>query len=195
MTNVKIKISNWLDKIFVWPVVVYRLWKFGYTYRRIYLGERKWALVDVRDYYWLKSYRWILFGNESGLYAARTRLVGPKKTVIVRMHREIMGEPKGYLVDHKNRNSLDNRRDNLRRATHSQNACNRSKRKTKTTSRYIGVYFQKSAGKWATFIRNKGKKTWLGYYVNEVEAAKAYDAAARKYHGEFASLNFPEEKD
>ncbi len=182
----------WLETLFTLPLMLYRRIKYGYAFRRIYLGEGKWTLLDSQDYYRLRRYKWVVYGNGHNFYAVRSKITGPKKTAILSMHREIIEPPAGLLVDHRNRNGLDNRRDNLRPATHSQNACNRPKKK-KTSSRYIGVSFRKRAGKWAAVIRNKGKKTWLGYFSSEIEAAKAYDAAARKYHGEFASLNFPEE--
>ena len=51
-----IGIPVWLDKICVWPVLLYRLWKYGYTYRRIYLGEGLFTLVDSADYYWLNNF-------------------------------------------------------------------------------------------------------------------------------------------
>jgi hypothetical protein len=103
-----------------------------------------------------------------------------------------MNEPAGLLVDHRNGIGLDNRRANLRLATNSQNGCNKPKKKN-TSSQFIGVSFHKKAGKWACFIRNKGRRTWLGSFESEIDAARAYDEAAKKYHGEFARLNFPGE--
>jgi dipeptidase D len=103
-----------------------------------------------------------------------------------------MNAPRGLLVDHKNNDTLDNRRANLRLATRRENSCNKRKQNN-TFSRFIGVSFSKRRGKWCASISNSGKKIWLGYFVSEVEAARAYDDAAKRYHGEFARLNFCEE--
>ena len=110
----------------------------------------------------------------------------------VRMHREIMNAPDGLLVDHQNGKTLDNRRSNLRLATHSQNMCNKPKTSTKSTSRFRGVYLDKRKGRWVAKIQINRKCIWLGHFNNEIEAARAYDAAAKMYHKEFARLNFPE---
>jgi len=112
----------------------------------------------------------------------------------VYMHRQILNARKGQIVDHKDRNSLDNRVDNLRFATYSQNARNKPKIKLNSSSRYVGVYFEKRYGRWTAQISVEGKHLWLGRFDSEIEAAKAYDTAAKKYHGEFACLNFPERK-
>jgi hypothetical protein len=102
-----------------------------------------------------------------------------------------MNPPPGLLVDHRNCNSLDNRRANLRLATHQENMRNRRKRKN-TSSRFIGVTFDKQRGKWLARIIYQGKRIFLGRFDTEIEAARAYDAAVKKYHIEFARLNFPE---
>ena len=100
-----------------------------------------------------------------------------------------MNAPKGKLVDHRNSDPKDNRRENLRLATFAENVRNRSKWQRKTTSRYLGVYREKGGRrkKWAAQIRHKK----LGRFDNEIEAAKAYDREARKLYGDFAHLNFP----
>lgn len=94
-------------------------------------------------------------------------------------------------VDHVNNCRSDNRWPNLREATVSENACNRKSR-AKSTSDYLGVCWDKSRGKWMAGIRIGGRKKLLGRFPSEVEAAKAYDAAAAKFHGEYANLNFSE---
>ncbi|MFH1371466.1 MAG: HNH endonuclease [Planctomycetota bacterium] len=189
MTMLHIRIPNWLDRIFAWPVMKYRLLKFGCTYRKIYLDEGKWTILDPQDYYRYAGFKWCIGGDKDNLYAVRGQLNGPVDMKMVRLHRLIMDAPKGLLVDHHNGDSLDNRRANLRLATNSQNQCNRRKRKN-TTSRFRGVYFHKVHRKWAAQIVVEGKRIFLGYFDSEIEAAKARDRAAIKYHGEFARLNF-----
>jgi hypothetical protein len=187
-----ITIPEWLDKICAWPAVEYRKLKYGYSFRRIYLGEGEWTIVDQADYYLYGNLRWSARGKGWGLYAVRDTKTEPGLTKMVYLHREIMNEPEGLLVDHRNNNGLDNRRSNLRLATHYENTCNRRKTKAKTTSRFIGVYFEKRTGRWVAQIRHRGKKIVLGRFKSEEEAARAYDEAAKKYHGEFARLNFPD---
>jgi len=177
--------------------MVYRWCKFGYTYRRIYLGEGIWTILEQADYYQLRKYKWIVYGNGNGgqnVYAVRLKLIAPYKTTMVSMHREIMNEPKGMLVDHRNCNSLDNRKSNLRFATRAENMRNRRKKRN-ATSQFVGVHYYKPQGTWSCAILHNGKRIWLGRFVNEIDAAKTYDEAAKKYHGEFARLNFPEKEE
>jgi hypothetical protein len=108
------------------------------------------------------------------------------------MHREIITPPYPLVVDHINHNGLDNRKANLRPATKSQNNINKPNIKRKGAhSKYRGVTLEKRINKWQAQIRAKGTHRVIGYFEDEIEAAKAYDAKARKYHGEFAVLNFP----
>jgi len=108
------------------------------------------------------------------------------------MHRLIMGLDFGdkRVVDHINHNGLDNRRTNLRVTTRSQNGANRNVGKKSTTG-FKGIYWDKNRKKWKASLTKDGKTHFIGRYKNPREAAKAYDSFARKMHGEYALLNFP----
>ncbi|MHC4343575.1 MAG: AP2 domain-containing protein [Planctomycetota bacterium] len=109
------------------------------------------------------------------------------------MHRAIIEAPYPLVVDHINHNGIDNRKANLRAVTQAQNILNRvHKKRPNSHSRYRGVSRHIRRNKWAVQICYNGRHKTVGYFQNEIEAAKAYDEAARKYHKEFAVLNFDE---
>jgi hypothetical protein len=107
------------------------------------------------------------------------------------MHREIMRPPDGFVVDHIDGNSTNNRRRNLRTCTRRQNLYNSRPRRGK--SKYKGVRYEKRTKRWVAEITHRGRKYHLGSFKNEVEAAKAYDRKARQLFGPYARLNFPED--
>lgn len=140
------------------------------------------ALVDDDDYERLSQWEWSLNNG----YAVRSCL-GKE----LRMHNEITHTPEGYQADHKNHNRLDNRKDNLRTATHSQNQWNKPKyHKINPSSQYKGVKFDKRRCTWCSEIQAHGQRIYVGTFVTEVDAALAYDRAAKVYHGDFAATNF-----
>lgn len=185
--TVTIPIPKIIMSIVLWFVLRHRKKHYGYTFRRIKLTKDKYAIVDVEDYSKLAQDDWHLYGNESKNYYA-ARFDGGK---IVKMHRQILNAPPGSIVDHRYGNGLDNRKENLRIATISQNLYNRRKTSKKTTSKYKGVHLKRESSKYAAAISCNGKRIFLGYFENEIDAARAYDNAAKIYHGEFAVLNFP----
>ena len=111
------------------------------------------------------------------------------------VHRVIFLMSNNYLpkyIDHVDGNSLNNRDENLREATSSQN--NRNKKKFQgCSSKYIGVSWHKQCNKWWAYCRLNGIKTHLGLFLDEVEAATKVDEANREHHPEFSTFNFPQE--
>lgn len=154
----------------------------------ISLNRGYYTFVDDEDYPLLSQMSWY----EHRGYAVRTEKVNGKKKMVY-MHRLIMRPPSGMIVDHKDGNKLNNRRSNLRICTRAENNRNvrkiKSRKRAKIFSKYKGVYWVKRSGKWAAQIRVDGKQRHLGYFDCEHDAAQMYNRAAKKYFGEFASLN------
>jgi len=150
----------------------------------IELTKGKRAIVDDADYEWLSQWKWLYLSG----YAARFKRKNGNQEVKL-IHREIMKAPKRKQVDHRNMNCLDNRRNNLRICTFSQNMRNRKKQKS-GTSIYKGVSLNKKSGSWETSIRFDGKRVHIGSFNNEYYAGLAYDLWAVDIYGEFARTNF-----
>ncbi len=184
-----IRVPGLVDLIAARPVLLYRWLRYGYTYRRIKLSRGEYAKVDPEDYEEQSQYKWYAVKGTRTYYACRTEIRNGKRTVR-HMHREITNAPKDMIVDHKNRDGRDNRKANLRLATSLQNKWNSLRGMRKSRSKFKGVTWDKDSKKWRVLIHVNGKRIDLGRYKDKIEAAKVYDAAARKYHGEFAVLNF-----
>ncbi len=114
--------------------------------------------------------------------------------VRVSLHVFLIGKTNGMLIDHRDNDGLNNTRKNLRLATHSQNLQNAGPDSKRKTSRFKGVSWSKGMKKWLAQIMANRKHSILGYFASEEEAARAYDAAARRLHGEFAYANYPEKQ-
>jgi hypothetical protein len=179
-----------LERLLVLGVLLYRRIRFGYCFRRIPLTQGRCAIVDPADYYRQVRHKWHTAKGTRTVYAVRQICLGKGKTKAVHMHREIIDAPAGMYVDHINQNGLDNRRANLRLATRFQNARNRPKTNRATSSKYKGVTYRPKQDKWTATIFANGRSVHLGHFKTEIEAARAYDNAAREHYGRFAALNF-----
>jgi hypothetical protein len=104
------------------------------------------------------------------------------------LHRFVLEAKSGQVVDHINRDGLDNRKTNLRFCTRGENRRNAIGWPERRKSRFKGLSLNK--GRWQVRIKLNRKTICLGTYADEVDAAKAYDRAAVVIHGDFARLNF-----
>ncbi len=164
--------------------------------KMVTLTRGMYAFVDDADYGLVKDYKWRSHkegGAKISYYSAVANTCVDGKRGSLRMSRLIMGLNKDdrLEVDHINGNPLDNRRINLRLATHAENCRNRGASKN-SSSKYKGVSWDKSVNKWIVQICINGKNINIGRSRNETFAASMYDEKARELHGEFAQTNFSE---
>ncbi len=184
---VVLNIPAWLEKPAVFLLLLYRRLRYGCAFRRIPLTKGKFAIVDPEDYNRLNKFKWRISSARLTYYAQRAQKVNGKWTSVM-MHRQVIDVPDDMVVDHINHNGLDNRKANLRPATPAQNCWNT--RFKKGAGRFRGVVWNKKRKKWRVQISRGNKNIYTRFFDDEIEAAKAYDQAAKKYHGEFAVLNF-----
>ena len=151
------------------------------------------AMVDAEDLNIVKPYSWYAAKSDCTWYA-QTNVGSGGQRKSFRMQWLILPARQGYIIDHVDRNGLNNRRLNLRYADSCGNAANRIRNVTKT-SRFIGVSWNSRRGSpWHAQIQSKSAgKIHIGFFDSELEAAAARDAIARTIFGEFAILNFPKE--
>lgn len=159
--------------------------------KEIPLSRDRVALVDDGDFEWLTNCGpWHAAVSGKRFYAVHTQFTAPASFKAIRMHRLLL--PGAQFVDHINRDSLDNRRDNLRAATAAENARNRSRR-SDSRWKFKGVHpIISAANPWVASIYVDGQARHLGAFPTQEDAARAYDEAATAEFGSFAHLNFPE---
>lgn len=157
--------------------------------KEIKLGSKKYpglvALVDDEDYEKVNQYIWHVH-KKKNTYYGRTNTKKENKHQTLLMHKLIC--PQWKIVDHKNGNGWDNRKNNLRNGVGSLNNRNARKREN-TSSKYKGVWWYKADSNWEAGIVINKKRLFLGRFSNEIEAAKVYNEAAIKYFGDYAKLN------
>ncbi len=145
--------------------------------------------VDDEDYDWLSSYKWRILKSRNTCYV-NTHL----KEGSGRMHRMIYKKHYGLLddqdIDHKDRNGINNQKDNLRICNPSQNGINVAKYALSATSRFKGV--TKHNCGWYARIKVNQSYQCIGVFVSERDAGIAYDIRAKQIFGEFAHLNVPD---
>lgn len=154
--------------------------------KKIPLTQGKVALVNGCDYEYLNQWKWCAHRISKTFYATRSVRQNGRKLLIY-MHR-LVAAKMGFdsqMVDHINRNGLDNRRSNLRPATKKQNMENQGRRRD-NTSGCTGVSWHKSTAKWEAYITHNGKRTRLGYFDSLREAIKARRTAEKEL---FTHLN------
>jgi hypothetical protein len=153
-------------------------------------GRGKYAIVDAADVPLVMQYRWNLLPSDRTSYAIA---YDPATQKQVMLHRLILQPAEGMEVNHGDHNGLNNTRANLGEATRREQQRYRRKQSSPTTSQYKGVCF-KANGYEVTIRTGDGNPLYIDRFTDEEAAARAYDDAARHFHGAFAALNFPDEE-
>lgn len=158
--------------------------------RRIALTNGDFATVDARDFLLIAGKNWRKQLDKAGNVLS---VVSGSASRTVLLHRLIMAAARHRLVDHKNGDPLDNRRENLRECTHAQNMRNRKIHRN-NRSGFKGVTRDAWAAKlgrpriWRATITVAGRKFRLGRFLTPQSASRAYRVASAKFHGEFGRV-------
>ncbi len=187
--KLSIKVPDKVDAIATAILLFARRVRYGYTFRRIRLSNGMFVKVDPGDFAAVSGRRWYAKRGPCAWYAVSCVRRGKRRSYLL-MHRFIMKPGRGMVIDHINHNGLDNRRANLRIVTQQQNSWNSRRGLRQGKSRYKGVSWDKDNRKWVATIRVEGKCRRIGFFEDEISAARAYDAAAKKHRGEYALINF-----
>lgn len=146
-------------------------------YYKVFLNkdDDRYFLIDKEDYPLVSQYKW---------YFDRDYIMNRN----IKLHNFVYGQeiPDGYIIDHINGNSCDNRKSNLRLCTYSQNSCNQ-KINNKNTSGHKGVWFDKEHSQWCASIKVNKKSNWLGRFDKFEDAVRAREKAEQEYHGEYST--------
>lgn len=155
------------------------------------LSDGQVSLVEESDYIFFHQWAWHPNRGRHTTYVIGTECSKQQHKSLM-LHREIIKlqgyNIEGLLVDHKDRNGLNNLHNNLRICNSSQNRANSQKR-SDNTSGYIGVSLEKNCWKWRARITYNHTRHSLGLFDNEKDAARAYNERAIYYWGNFASIN------
>ncbi len=145
------------------------------------------AIVDAEDFERVSQFSWYAQKSRNTHYAVRAGAAVNGKQPYVAMHRFILGEPDA-LVDHWDGDGLNNQKGNLRAASRTQNQANSAKR-ARCSSKYKGVSWHRASGKWQARVKNANIEHHLGLFVEEYDAALAYNLEAERLFGAFARYN------
>jgi len=154
--------------------------------REILLTKGKVAIVDDEDFEEVNKHKWYCMPHRNTFYACRH---GGNYSII-NMSHQIMGNVDGKVIDHINRNGLDNRRCNLRFCSVSEN-CRNKKLNSNNTSGFRGVHWDLKCKKWVVQVQSNYTVVYRALFDDKVEAAMDYDRKARELFGDFVVLNFP----
>ncbi len=162
--------------------------------RRIPLTQGKFALIDDEDFERVNQFKWRAYcgkDKQETWYAARTVRIPTKpkaRYFVVLMHRFILPHDMPH-TDHRDRNGLNNQKENLRPCTRRQNGGNRNVQENKSGFKGVGFKKDNPNKPWSARVTLKGKRVTIGYFITPQLAAQAYDAAAIRHYGEFARTN------